>query len=188
MFDIFFLVFLFLFSVLSFFEVLIFNEEALLALCFFSFLFFIFNSMNDTIFSIFQSRAAKFEVDLLSSFALSKQAVVKLFENFYVSRNFISKLKIISIITVNYLSIFSSFSAFKLTRIFQSAGLTKLFELVAFENKLIATFQKSSISLLLYPLIFQTAKNNLLLLSNLNVNSSSSVVCKAKVAVLKSLS
>jgi hypothetical protein len=176
MFDIFFLVFLFIFSVFSFFEVLIFNEEALLALCFFSFLFFLFNSMNDTVFSIFQSRAAKFEVDLLSSFTISKQAVVKLFENFYASRNFISKFKIISTIATYFLSIFSDYSSFKLTRVFQSVCLTTLLELVSFESKLTTAFQKNGISLLLYPLIFQTAKNNILLLSSLNLNNSASTI------------
>jgi len=132
--------------------------------------------MNDTVFSIFESRAAKFEVDLLSSFAIAKQVVVKLFDSFYSSRNFISKFKIISIIAGYFLNVFSSYSSFKLTRIFQSACASKLLELIAFESKLVSAFQKNGISLLLYPLIFQTAKSNLLLLSNLNLNISLSSV------------
>jgi hypothetical protein len=120
---------------------------------------------------------------------VSKQAVVTLFESFFTSRGFSSKFKIISIIANNFVNVSIKYSSFKLTRIFYLASLTKLSELVIFESKLIGTFQKKGVSLLLYPLIFQTANNNLSLLSSLSVNSFAvSNVGKLKVSILKSLS
>jgi hypothetical protein len=188
MFDIFFIVSLFIFSVLCFFEVLIFNEEVLLALCFFSFIFFSFNSLGDSVVDIFQSRAAKFESDLLLSFNLTKQSVVKLFDNYFVSRGFSAKFKIISITVSNYLNSTAKYSSLTLNRLFYSISLSKLSELVAFESKLITAFQKKSVSLLLYPLIFQTAKSSISLLANLSSGTGKSTSFKTKISVLKSIS
>ena len=77
MFDIFFIASLFLFSILCFLEFIVFNEEILLALCFFSFIFFSFNTLGDSIFDTFQSRAAKFEADLLLSFGPSQKTYAR---------------------------------------------------------------------------------------------------------------
>jgi len=166
---------------------MIFNEEALLALCFFCFIFFSFNSLGDTAVDIFQSRAAKFEADLLLSFDLTKQSVVKLFNNFFVSRGFGSKFKILFLTVSNYLNVYTKYSSFKLTRLFYSASLLKLSELSAFGNKLVTAFQNKSVSLLLYPLIFQTAKSNISLLAGLSSKESSTTFL-TKVSVLKSIS
>lgn len=188
MFDIFFIVSLFIFSVLCFIEVLIFNEEVLLALCFFCFIFFSFNSLGDSVVDIFQSRASKFESDLLLSFNLTKQSVVKLFDNYFVSRGFSAKFKIISITVSNYLNSTAKHSSLTLNRLFYSISLSKLSELVAFESKLITAFQKKSVSLLLYPLIFQTAKSSISLLANLSSGVGKSASFKTKISVLKSIS
>lgn len=188
MFDIFFIVSLAVFSVLCFFEVLIFNEEVLLALCFFSFIFFSFNSLGDSVVDIFHSRAAKFESDLLLSFNITKASFVTLFDNYFTLRGFGSKFQILSIIVSNYLSLSVKYSDFKFTRLFHSVCLAKLHELVAFEAKLLLAFQKKSISLLLYPLIFQTAKSNISLLSGLSTGTALSSAFKSKLSILKSLS
>jgi hypothetical protein len=189
MFDIFFLISLLVFSILCFVEFIVFNEEILLALCFFSFFFFCFNSLGSTVFDIFHSRAAKFEADLLISFDATKQSLVKLFENYLISRGFGSKFKILSLITSNYLNAVFKFSAFKLNRTLYSACAAKLSELLAFEAKLLAAFQKKSVSLLLYPLIFQTVKNNLNLLTSLRSSSTLKLsASSAKTLILKSIS
>jgi hypothetical protein len=67
---------IFLLSLLSFFDFIIFNEEILLTLCFLSFLFYCFNTLSESVFSSFESRAAKFEEDLLLSFGVSKTAFI----------------------------------------------------------------------------------------------------------------
>lgn len=71
---------------------------------------------------------------------------------------------------------------------FYSVSLAKLSELVAFESKLITAFQKKSVSLLLYPLIFQTAKSNISLLTSLSFGTETSIAFKPKVSILKSIS
>ena len=189
MFDIFFIASLFLFSILCFLEFIVFNEEILLALCFFSFIFFSFNTLGDSVFDIFQSRAAKFEADLLLSFGLTKKSLVSKFDNFLSSRGFVSKFKVLSSCVSNYLTVFTKYSSFKLSSVFLSASFAKLAELSAFEGKLIAAFQKKCVSLLLYPLIFQTAKNNVAFLTNI-ASSGSKVSSEAttKINVLKSIS
>ena len=48
----------------GFTEILVFNEEILLALCFVSFVFCAFCFLSDTVFSIFAERSAKIESDL----------------------------------------------------------------------------------------------------------------------------
>jgi hypothetical protein len=113
MFDIFFIVSLFVFSALCFLEIVVFNEEILLALCFFSFIFFAFNSMGDSIYDSFQSRAAKFEEDLLISFSATKESLNSKFTSFISSRGFVSKFKILSLCVTNYLTVFTSFSSYK---------------------------------------------------------------------------
>jgi hypothetical protein len=157
-------------------------------LCFFSFFFFCFNSLGGSVFDIFHSRATKFEADLLISFGSTKQSVTKLFDSYLLSRVFGSKFKIMSFISSNYLSVFTKYSVFKLSRTFYSACVSKLSELLAFEAKLLVAFQRKSVSLLLYPLIFQTAKSNLSLLAGLSSKASASVTSMSKVSILKSLS
>ena len=75
MFDIIFIAFLLIFSLLCFVEFIVFNEEVLLALCFFSFIFFSFNTLSDSVAESFESRALKFENDLLVSFDITKKSI-----------------------------------------------------------------------------------------------------------------
>ena len=166
MFDVFFIVSVFLFSVLCFFEIVVFNEEILLALCFFSFIFFSFNSMGDSIFDTFQSRAAKFEEDLLISFSSTKISLVSKFTDFLLSRGFPTKFKVLQLCVANYLTVFSRFFMHKWFALFLTSSQAKLAELSAFENKLIAIFQEKSVSLLFYPLIFQSVKSSVALLTS----------------------
>lgn len=122
--------------------------------------------MGDSIFDTFQSRAAKFEEDLLVSFSVSKESLNSKFTSFLASRNFVSKFKVLSICVSTYLTTFSSFYSYKWFASFYSISLAKLAELSSFEGKLVASYQEKMVSLLLYPLIFQSAKNNITLLTS----------------------
>ena len=79
MFDLYFIVFLFIFAVSCFFEFIVFNEEVLLTLCFLSFIFFIFNTLSATVADTFSSRAEQFENDLVASFKLTQQRILTSF-------------------------------------------------------------------------------------------------------------
>jgi hypothetical protein len=188
MFDLWFIVCVFFFSVFCFFEVLVFNEEVLLALCFFCFIFFSFNSLGDTVVDIFQSRAAKFEADLLLSFNVVKNTTILLFDNYAVSCGFGSKFKVLSITIVNYLNILKDYSKVELSQFFHGRALVKLIELRTFESKLIAAFQNQSTSLLLYPLIFQTVKRNVSAFGSINHAEKSTSTFKPVISILKSVS
>jgi hypothetical protein len=188
MLDIYFIASILVFSILCFLEFIVFNEEILLALCFFCFIFFSFNTMGDSIFDTFQSRALKFEADLLLSFDISKQTILAKFSNLLSSRGFVSKFKVLSICVSAYLSVFTKYSASKLSEGFYSACFFKLAELSIFETKLIASFQKKCVSLLLYPLIFQTSQNSKLFIANLALTTKQSSSFSTKVTILKNLS
>ena len=184
-FDIYFIVSLLLFSILSFFELIVFNEEILLALCFFSFIFFMFNSMGTTIYDTFQSRATKFEEDLLVSFSISKESLSEKFAGYIASRGFSSKFTILSTGINTYLTTFTSYYSYKSFALFLTASQMKLNELSLFENKLVASFQEKCVSLFLYPLIFTTSKSNIVLLSS---SASRATSITAKVNLLAMIS
>jgi len=113
MFDIYFIVSLFVFSGLCFLEVIVFNEEILLAMCFFCFIFFSFNSLGDSIFETFQSRASKFEEDLLISYSNTKDNINSKFDNYTSFRSFVSKFKVISLSVEYYLTTFTNYYTYK---------------------------------------------------------------------------
>jgi len=165
MFDIFFIVFLFIFSALCFVEFIVFNEEILLALCFFSFIFFCFNTLSDSVYNSFDERASKFESDLLVSYSSSKDSLTNNFQNFFQLRGFNSKFKILLTTIFFYFNQFNQYSKFKFNSSIFSFSFSKLSELFLLDQKLIAAFQKNCISTLLYPLIFKTSKNNINLLN-----------------------
>jgi len=171
MFDIYFIVSLFVFSVLCFLVVIVFNEEILLSMCFFCFIFFSFNSLGDSIFETFQSRASKFEEDLLISYSNTKDNINSKFDNYTSFRSFVSKFKVISLCVEYYLITFTNYYTYKWFSLFVNSSYGKLSELVLFESKLISVFQEKSISLLLYPLIFQTKKNTITLITSAAANS-----------------
>ena len=54
-------------AVLSFGEILVFNEEVLLTLCFIAFLFYIYTSLGQTTQKSFEDAALKIEVSFLQS-------------------------------------------------------------------------------------------------------------------------
>jgi hypothetical protein len=95
---------------LSFFDIIIFNEEILLTLCFLSFLFYCFNTLSEQIFSVFESRAAKFEQELLASFNIIKLSLVNDFNIRLKSQSFILQFTIVMSCLIQYLTEFSTFT------------------------------------------------------------------------------
>lgn len=122
--------------------------------------------MGDSIFDTFQQRAAKFEEDLLVSFNETKKTLTTKFSNFLKVRGFVSKFQILSACVVNYLTVLKSYNSYNWFATLYVSATTKLSEVLAFENKLLASFQEKSVFLLMYPLVFQTSKNSLSILAN----------------------
>jgi hypothetical protein len=150
--------------------------------------FFCFNSLGDSIFDTFQSRASKFEDDLLISYDNTKDSLINKFDGFATSRSFVSKFKVMSQCITAYLSTFTNYHTFKLFSLFLSSTFAKLSELILFETKLVTAFQEKCVSLLLYPLVFQTTKSNIALLSSVATKAIIKQPIATKVNILCSIS
>jgi hypothetical protein len=162
MFDIYFIVGIFIFAICSFFEIIIFNEEALLTLCFVAFIFFCFNTLSVSVLEAFNARGAKFEADLFVSFQLTKTNISAKFSNFLKLRGILVKFKLLSTSIIFYLNQYKKFATTKIGAIIVNIGLDKLSELVLIQNKFVTDFQKKTILNTLYPLIFETTNYNIL--------------------------
>jgi hypothetical protein len=152
-------------SLLSFLDFIVFNEEILLALCFISFLFYCFNTLSDTIFQGFESRAAKFEQDLLSSFDGSKQAIISEFDNNSKSIQFVGQFTILLTCLSHLIEQCLAFMGYKPNWYYFQISLTKLNELVVSNLELVEQLNKSYVIRLLYSLLLNKAQNNLVLIS-----------------------
>jgi type IV secretory pathway TrbL component len=94
-------------------DFIVFIEEILLTLGCLSFIFFCFNSLSESIFDIFESRAAKFEEDLLITFGSSKTALISDFNASLKLQFFINKFAILMTSLVSYLSACKTFLGYK---------------------------------------------------------------------------
>lgn len=167
MLDISFILFLFIFSILCFIEFIVFNEEILLALCFFSFIFFSFNTLSTTVLESFEDRASKFESELLFSFGVNCESFSQNFTNIYSMKSFNHKFKILITSITTSLSHSKNYVAFLTAESLMLNVLAKLNELVIIDTKLLDLFQKNCMATLLYPQIFGY--------SNLNIKAFSSI-------------
>jgi hypothetical protein len=185
MFDAFFVCFLFIFAILCFIEFIVFNEEILLALCFFSFVFFCFNTLSDSVYESFEDRAVKFKSDLLSSYTFARVELVSRFDLFESFRGFCLKYQVLFFSFSAYLACFKKFALINSTSKFKTFSFDKLSELVITDNKLAESFRKNCIAVLLYPLIFKTTKQPALSLFS---SSTLTLVSLSKIVYLKSFS
>ncbi len=152
---------IFMLSLLSFMDFIVFNEEILLTLCFLSFLFYCFNTLSESIFSTFETRASKFEEDLLVTYEQSKQLFILQFNSNLKLRNFIDNFNILLLITINFISICKNFLSYKSSWIYFQVCLSKLNELTILNNNYTLVFQKACVVQLLYSLILKKSSNNL---------------------------
>jgi hypothetical protein len=187
MFDIVFIGFLFLFSILCFIEFIVFNEEILLALCFFCFIFFCFNTLSISVSDNFNSRASKFESDLLISFNSNKNSLIASFNSYFQTRGFSVKFKFLLFSIVSFLNISKSHSTLKLSTFFFASAFSKLTEFLLFESNLALKSQSNSITTLLYPLIFKTVTDQRYILEA-NLTNITLVPATNKILFLKSFS
>jgi hypothetical protein len=156
---------IFFLSLFSMFDIIVFNEEVLLTLCFLSFLFYCFNSLSDSIFDSFEARASKFEQDLLISFGISKDSLMQEFSTFSKLRSFVGQFSILMSCLSFFLSRCLVFLNTKPTWVYYQACVTKLGEFVLVTKKFASVFQKSCVVQLLYSLILKKSTNDLAFLT-----------------------
>ena len=161
MFDLYFIVGFVVFCILCFFEIVVFNEEVLLTICFFSFIFFCFNVLSGSVLSIFTSRSIKFESDLLASYSLTKNGLLDDFSHFCKFSGFFTKFNLFLSLVLIFLDLHKNFSMLKISSIAYTIGFNKINELALIGNKFSTNFQNNCVIKLLYPLINQTITYNL---------------------------
>jgi hypothetical protein len=152
---------IFFFCLFSFFDIIVFNEEILLTLCFLAFLFYCFNTLSGSVAASFESRASKFEDDLLTTFGSSKDALVIDFATNMKLQNTIAKFSILITSLIHYLSISKDFLNYKASWVYYQVSLSKLNELVLANNSFVFIFQKDCVVQLLYSLILKKSNNDL---------------------------
>ena len=135
-------------------EILVLNEECLLALCFVSFVFFAFNYLNQTVTSFFSDFALKIEAELLSSFQLKYNTTIV----FATQLTTISKITKALVILHTAFSKFSDFN-YNNAKNQQKGKMSslislKLNELVLKQKEFKNVLQLTKIKAMVFPLVF----------------------------------
>ncbi len=154
MFDLYFICFLFIFSLSCFFDIIVFNEEVLLTLCFLSFIFFIFNNLGATVSDTFLSRAAQHEKDLITSFKNKHNVILLSFNASLISKNSFVKFSFLEAFLSFFLTTFSNSLKSIFLIFIKNIANSGLLELAVSERRFIETTQQSCANTFLYPLIF----------------------------------
>jgi len=169
---------IFTLSLFSFFEIIVFNEEILLTLCFLCFLFYLFNNVADSVFDSFEQRASKFEADLLESFNMSKILVTAEFNVYLKQKMFTNQYVILMLSLLKFLVQSIIVLENKPQWLFFQICLTKFNELLLTSRSYFSNFQKTCIIFILYSQLLKKSTNDLTFLTN-NIKSSK------KLALLK---
>jgi hypothetical protein len=165
MFELHIIISMFLFTLLSALDFIVFNEEILLTLCFLSFLFYCFNTLSESVSSSFEARAIKFEQDLLLSFGVTKVTLTNEFNAHIKLIAFVTQFTILLSSLLNFLSKCSVYLQYKPSFIYFQLCLSKFNELVLSNKKFIVSVQKACIVQLLYSLILKKSTNDLTFLT-----------------------
>ena len=121
--------------------------------------------MSESVAASFDARASKFEDDLLTTFAGSKNILISDFNTNLKLQNFVGKFSILMTSLIHYLSIFVNFLEYKSSWIYFQIGISKLNELTLSNRNFVAFFQQACVVQLLYSLILTKSSNDLTSLS-----------------------
>ena len=145
----------------SFLELIVFNEEVLLALCFISFVFFSYCFLADNVTSIFTERAGKFKLDIAVAFDNKLTLIIETVNGLVHEKKLTRFIGFIDIIQNNTWSLqYSDRWNEQCAGFFWDGLITKLNKVVAIEQKLKLETQKQSIQSLVYPFVFTLIKRN----------------------------
>jgi hypothetical protein len=156
---------IFLLVILSFCDFIVYNEEVLLTVCFLAFLFYCFNTLSESVYSSFESRAAKIEQDLLLTFSSTKASLVSEFQTNLKLVSFFSQINCLLFGLLNFLSVCLTFVDFKHTVVYYQACTAMFNELVLFSANLVQFLRESLVVQLLYSLVLNKTTNDLTFLA-----------------------
>ena len=152
-----FIAFIVIYTLFCSLEIVVFNEEILLALCFFSFVFFAYNTLADTVTNIFNERAKKFESEFLISFDLKKNLIMTNFNSNCQNQSVVHSIKCLLIASVINMQLTNKLIVKNMITSVKTTNSLKLAEFSLLNNKILNEYKFNCISKILYPLIFKTS-------------------------------
>tara|TARA_B110000046_G_scaffold171804_1_gene193006 strand:- start:12498 stop:13088 length:591 start_codon:yes stop_codon:yes gene_type:complete len=155
--------------ILGFLELLVFDEEVLLALCFVCFIFFAYSSLNLSVSEFFEERSAKFESDLIlafdDKFSYKSQLSAKLSADKVLSK----KLSTFTISESLHLEELAQLQVKKLQSYINVSVLSLLSDTKTLETRAFSEIQSSKMECTIYSFLYSLVlRNESLILLSLN--------------------
>ena len=135
------------------FEIIVFNEESLLAFCFISFVFFSYNYLKETVYSFFYDFALKIELDLFSSFNAKHALILAKLKNTAILLNFHSLLLLLEITVFSFIFVESNAIKHKRNSVISSGFLFLLNDLILKQQKFQSELKMLTIRCVILPVI-----------------------------------
>ena len=144
-------------------EIIVHNEEVLLALCFVSFIFFAYSYLSDSVYEDFQKKVETLEGQLFSVISERFNSILVHFDELFLFKSLEAKLSIIE--NLLYSRIFFHFFSFQQQALkdrVSSLITGKLMEVVRAEAKIVEEIQKKTMKSVLVSLILPASSFNYL--------------------------
>ena len=144
-------------------EIIVHNEEVLLALCFISFIFFAYSYLSDSVYEDFQKKVETLEGQLFSVISERFNSILVHFDELFLFKSLEAKLSIIE--NLLYSRIFFHFFSFQQQALkdrVSSLITGKLMEVVRAEAKIVEEIQKKTMKSVLVSLILPASSFNYL--------------------------
>jgi hypothetical protein len=120
---------------------------------------------SDSVFNSFESRAVKFEQDLLYSFDVSKTSLINSFKMYSKRQSSTNQFTILMLSLLSFLSSCVIYLESKPAWLYYQIHIAKFTELVMYNNNFVLSFQKDCVVQLLYSLILKKATGQITFLS-----------------------
>lgn len=142
----------------SFLEIIVFNEEVLLALCFVIFVFSAYNYLNVTFFDIFSDRAKKIEEDTFENFKRMHAFYAGLIEEVIVWKTMVLGLGIFESCWKRFIKHHISQAKLSHNMLLRSLLSDKVSEISSWERSLNLVVKKWNTQVTIYPIIYYLVK------------------------------
>jgi hypothetical protein len=151
--------------IFSFLEVIVFDEEVLLAMCFVCFVFFAYSYLNNTIYSLFEDRSMKIEQDLLLSFEMLLTQKFEYSSKLLADKALTSKLKMFEELEANRFASIKAESLFKLQSFIYNQTAVLLADSTTIEKSILLNMQQKKLECSVYPFVYSSKVNYMLALN-----------------------
>lgn len=141
----------------GFAEVIVFNEEVLLALCFIFFVFFAYSYIGSSVLAIFSDRSAKFEADILLAFESKHHAIKAKANDMFLYRTLVTGLSLFELCAYHYNTFTVNGLYIEHSVALSSYSTTFLNQLFASENLLKSAISRNNVQSMIYPAVFSIA-------------------------------